>query len=178
VIYVFGECALDTQRSVLRRAGQVTRLRRKVFQVLTYLVAHPDRVISKQELCEQVWPEQFISDAALESAIKAVRRVIGDSGREQRLIQTVYGQGYRFIGRIESPAAGAVQTHGMQRTRATWSPVPRCLLCPFPLLTSLGEKSSSPTCIAACSRPGTANGKCCLSRGNQALGKRPSSTPL
>ena len=91
--YVFGECILDTQRAELCRAGEVRRLRRKAFQVLGYLLAHPDRVVSKQELCEQVWPQQFISDAALESTIKAVRQALGDSGRRQQLIKTVYGSG-------------------------------------------------------------------------------------
>src|SRR5712671_2941386 len=100
--YVFGEWTLDTQRAELSRAGHVRRLRRKAFQVLAYLLAHPDRVVVKQELCEQVWPQQFISDAALESTIKAVRQAIGDSGRGQRLIQTVYGQGYRLIVPVEA----------------------------------------------------------------------------
>src|SRR5712691_11667388 len=103
MLYIFGECTLDTQRYELSRAGRVRRLRRKVFQVLAYLLAHPDRVIAKQELCEQVWPQQFISDAALESTMKAVRQAIGDSGRGQRLIQTVYGQGYRFLVAVEAP---------------------------------------------------------------------------
>jgi class 3 adenylate cyclase/tetratricopeptide (TPR) repeat protein len=98
--YVFGECTLDTQRAELVRAGCVYRLRRKVFQALAYLLAQGDRVVSKQELCAQVWPEQFISDAALESVIKAVRQVIGDSGRSQRLLQTVYGQGYRWVAAV------------------------------------------------------------------------------
>src|SRR5881628_877033 len=106
VIYVFGEWTLDTQRYELSRAGCVRRLRRKAFQVLTYLLAHPDRVVAKQELCEQVWPQQFISDAALESTIKAVRQAIGDSGRGQRLIQTVYGQGYRFVAAVTTVDSG------------------------------------------------------------------------
>jgi DNA-binding winged helix-turn-helix (wHTH) protein/class 3 adenylate cyclase/tetratricopeptide (TPR) repeat protein len=111
MLYVFGEWTLDIQRSELCRAGRVIPLRRKAFQVLTYLLAHPDRVISKQELCEQVWPQQFISDAALESTIKAVRQAIGDSGRGQRLIQTVYGQGYRFLAAVEAhPEAPAGAT--------------------------------------------------------------------
>src|SRR6058998_1028551 len=100
--YVFGEWTLDTQRAELCRAGEVRRLRRKAFQVLAYLLAQPDRVVAKQELCEQVWPQQFISDAALESTIKAVRQAIGDSGRRQQLIQTVYGQGYRFLAAVEA----------------------------------------------------------------------------
>src|SRR5256886_15180831 len=110
MLSVFGECVLDTQRHELCRAGRVSRLRYKVFQVLIYLLAHADRVISKQELREQVWPQQFISDAALESTIKAVRQAIGDSGRGQQLIQTVYGQGYRFLAAVEAHpevAAGA-----------------------------------------------------------------------
>jgi DNA-binding winged helix-turn-helix (wHTH) protein len=101
MIYVFGECELDTQRHMLRRAGQGIRARRKVFQALTYLLAHHDRAVSKQELCEQIWPKQFISDAALESTIKGVRQAIGDSGRGQQFIQTVYGFGYRFIAAVE-----------------------------------------------------------------------------
>jgi predicted ATPase/DNA-binding winged helix-turn-helix (wHTH) protein/class 3 adenylate cyclase len=100
MIYVFGECELDTQRHMLRRAGQSIRVRRKVFQALTYLLAHHDRVVSKQELCAQIWPQQFISDAALESTIKGVRQAIGDSGRGQQLLQTVYGHGYRFIAAV------------------------------------------------------------------------------
>jgi DNA-binding winged helix-turn-helix (wHTH) protein/class 3 adenylate cyclase/tetratricopeptide (TPR) repeat protein len=106
VIYVFGDCELDTPRRVLRRAGKVMPLRRKVFQVLTYLLERHDRVVSKAELCEAVWPQQFISDAALESTIKAVRQAIGDSGRAQRLIRTVHGYGYRCIAAVtEHPEA-------------------------------------------------------------------------
>src|SRR5687768_16467797 len=98
--YVFGECTLDTQRAELACTGRVYRLRRKVFQALIYLLAHAGRVVSKHELCEQVWPQQFVSDAALESVIKAVRQAIGDSGRAQRLLQTVYGQAYRFVAEV------------------------------------------------------------------------------
>src|SRR5262249_2892493 len=102
MIYVFGECVLDTQRHTLRRAGQAMPVRRKVFQALTYLLAHPDRAVSKDELCEQLWPAQFISEAALKSTIKAVRQAMGDSGRGQQLLQTVYGHGYRFIVAVQA----------------------------------------------------------------------------
>src|SRR5438552_18124515 len=110
--YVFGEWILDTQRAELSRAGEVRRLRRKAFQVLTYLLAHADRVVPKQELREQVWPQQFISDAALESTIKAVRQAIGDSGRGEQLIQTVYGQGYRFLAAVEGHSVDAAGATG------------------------------------------------------------------
>ena len=97
MVYAFDNCELDTQRMALRRAGQTMPLRPKVFQVLFYLLTHRERVVDKQELCEQVWPAQCISDATLESTLRAVRRAIGDSGKAQRIIQTLHGHGYRFI---------------------------------------------------------------------------------
>ena len=101
MVYRFGACLLDTQQHRLQRAGQSMRLRSKVLQVLLYLLEHRDRTVLKQELCEQVWPQQFISDATLESTVRAARQAIGDSGRAQQLIRTVYGYGYRFVAAVE-----------------------------------------------------------------------------
>jgi DNA-binding winged helix-turn-helix (wHTH) protein/predicted ATPase len=98
--YIFIDCVLDTQLHLLSRGGRYLRLRPKVFQVLTYLLAHRDRVVSKQELCDQVWAAQAVSDAVIENCIKAVRRAIGDDGRAQRLIETQYGYGYRFVASV------------------------------------------------------------------------------
>ena len=103
MVYAFDNCELDTQRIILRRAGQTMPLRPKVFRVLLHLLTHRERVVDKQELCEQVWPEQFISDATLESTIRAVRQTVGDSGKEQRIIQTLYGHGYRFVAAVTTP---------------------------------------------------------------------------
>ncbi len=113
MLYIFGECTLDTHRYELSRAGSVRRLRRKAFQVLAYLLAHAERVVAKQELCAQVWPQQFISDAALDSTIKAVRQAIGDSGRRPQLIQTVYGAGYRLVVPVEARPAPIPEDEGM-----------------------------------------------------------------
>src|SRR4249920_1346780 len=98
--YRFADCLLDTQCYLLRRAGQSIRLRPKVFQVLTYLLTNRDRVIPKQELCEQVWSAQAVSDATIENCLKAIRHAIGDTGQAQRLIETRYGQGYRFVAAV------------------------------------------------------------------------------
>ncbi len=99
-IYIFDDCKINTRLFTLERLGETTRLRPKVFEVLIYLLENRDKVVSKQELAEQVWPDQFIADSTLESTIRAIRRALGDSGREQRVIQTLTGRGYRFIGRI------------------------------------------------------------------------------
>jgi DNA-binding winged helix-turn-helix (wHTH) protein len=101
MVYRFGACVLDTQQHRLQRAGQPLSVRAKVWQVLLYLLEHRERTVLKQELCEQVWPQHFISDATLESTVRAARQAIGDSGRAQQMIRTVYGYGYRFIMTVE-----------------------------------------------------------------------------
>src|SRR5215475_10911220 len=97
MLYTFGACELDTQLHVLSRAGQPVHLRPKAFALLVYLVEHHDRVVTKDELCAQVWPNQFISEATLGSTVRAVRQAIGDTGEAQQLIQTVHGYGYRCL---------------------------------------------------------------------------------
>ena len=118
MIYTFGECELDTQLHVLSRAGQPIKLRPKAFTVLVYLVEHHDRVVTKDELCAQVWPNQFISEATLGSTVRAVRQAIGDTGEAQHLIQTVHGYGYRCMVPVTvrmEPRAAPVPAGGRER---------------------------------------------------------------
>src|SRR5919197_2715735 len=100
MIYTFGVCVLATRLHVRARAGQPVPLRPKAFAVLVYLVEHHERMVSKDELCAQVWPRQFISDATLGSTVRAVRQAIGDTGEAQHLIQTVHGYGYRCVATV------------------------------------------------------------------------------
>lgn len=97
MIYSFEDFELDTRRFELRRNGQNIPLERQVFDVLAYLVEHNDRLVSKEELLDKVWGDRFVGEAALNSRVMAARKAIGDSGREQRLIKTVHGRGYRFV---------------------------------------------------------------------------------
>ena len=98
--YDFGDCTLDTQRYELRRGGVRVPLRRKVFQVLVYLIEQRDRVVSRDEVLAQVWPDQYVGEETLTSCVKAVRRAVGDSGRAQQVIQTVHGHGLRFVAEV------------------------------------------------------------------------------
>jgi pimeloyl-ACP methyl ester carboxylesterase/DNA-binding winged helix-turn-helix (wHTH) protein len=100
MIHAFDGYELDTDLFELRRNGQPQRVEPQVFDVLSYLVQHADRVVTKQELLDTVWPDGFVSEATLSSRITAARKAIGDSGREQRLIRTVHGRGFRFVGDV------------------------------------------------------------------------------
>jgi DNA-binding winged helix-turn-helix (wHTH) protein len=99
--YLFDDYVLDSLRCELHQAGAPLRLRPKVFQVLTYLLAHRDRVVSKQELLDQMWPNQFVGDETLKSCITALRKALHDQGRRPRWVRTLHGQGYRFVGMVE-----------------------------------------------------------------------------
>ncbi|PON13375.1 hypothetical protein C2W62_34680 [Candidatus Entotheonella serta] len=107
--------------------GEGIRLSPKVFQTLIYLLEHRDRVISKQELAEQVWPNQFISDTTLESALREVRKVVGDNGRDQRIIQTQRGHGYRCIAEVDVR---------QRRERDVDADAPETFIAPMPTLPS------------------------------------------
>src|SRR5262245_52220203 len=99
--YSFGAYRLDTQRYELTHAVVPIPLRPKVFQVLAYLLAHHDRVVSKEELLEQVWPGRFVGDVGLNSYIMEVRKALGDRRPPYQYIRTVRGSGYRFVADVE-----------------------------------------------------------------------------
>jgi pimeloyl-ACP methyl ester carboxylesterase/DNA-binding winged helix-turn-helix (wHTH) protein len=107
-VYRFGDCELDPPRFELRRAGAAVHVEPQVFDVLLYLVRNRERVVPKTELLDAVWGNRFVSESALTSRLKAARRAIGDDGAAQRLIATVHGVGYRFVGTVaESSAQGS-----------------------------------------------------------------------
>ena len=93
----FGDCELSVERIELRRGGEIVDLEPQVFDVLAYLLRHRERVVPKTELFDQIWGNRFVSESALSSRIKSARRAVGDTGRDQRIIKTIYGRGYRFV---------------------------------------------------------------------------------
>ncbi len=105
--YRFDEFTLDLAAGELRGADGVIAADQMTFAVLVYLVENADRLISKDELVEKVWNGRFVSDSAVSSAIKSVRRAIGDSGSEQRFVRTVHGRGFRFVEQVRFDAAPA-----------------------------------------------------------------------
>ena len=97
MIYVFGDYTLDTQCYELRHVGVPCKLEPQVFNVLAYLLEHYTRVVSKDELLEQFWPQQFVSEVTVNQRVMAARKALWANGRVQRYIKTVHGRGYRFV---------------------------------------------------------------------------------
>ena len=99
--FVFGDCVLDPDRRELTRRSEVVSVGPKVFDLLVHLVRNRERVVSKDDLLQAVWDGRIVSKSTLTSHINAVRKAIGDSGEEQRLIRTLARKGFRFIGAVE-----------------------------------------------------------------------------
>jgi pimeloyl-ACP methyl ester carboxylesterase/DNA-binding winged helix-turn-helix (wHTH) protein len=119
LIFVFDRGELDVDRYELRVDGALVRVEPQVFNLLAALLRERHRVVSKDELLDTVWGNRFVSESALTSRVKAVRQAIGDDGRSQRLIRTVHGRGYQFVGevtehRMSPPPATALPRQQIQ----------------------------------------------------------------
>src|SRR5690606_22347309 len=103
--YRFDGFELDTSLYELRRAGERIPVEPRALDVLHYLIVNRDRVVSKEELLDAVWGDRFVSEAAITTALRTARMAIGDTGKEQRLIRTVFRRGYQFTGTVAQTAA-------------------------------------------------------------------------
>lgn len=104
--YRFADNVLDTTRYELLQGDDLVHVEPQVFDVLTHLVEHRDRVVTKTELLDAVWGHQFVTESALTTRIKQLRQAVGDNGRDQRIVQTVHGRGYRFIAPVDEISGG------------------------------------------------------------------------
>lgn len=151
----FDECVLDLDRHELQRAGEAVPIEPLALQVLTLLIDRCDRVVTKEELMDEVWGDRFVSESALTTQIKELRRAVGDSGRDQRIIKTAHGRGYRFAAEVQrgpAPAPAGVGESGtgegaggdadsVVRTRDAERSNPLVAVLPFTSLTPDPERA-------------------------------------
>jgi DNA-binding winged helix-turn-helix (wHTH) protein len=103
VVIRFGQCAIDLDRMEIELEGTRQPVQPQVFEVIAYLVTRRDRVVSKEELLDNVWGDRFVGESALTSRIKSARQALGDNGSAQSVIRTVHGRGYRFVADVDHP---------------------------------------------------------------------------
>lgn len=151
----FGGFVLDTVAwSLVDERGErprTVRLDQRAMQVLAYLIAQRPRVISKDELFEQVWANQVVSDNALTQAVTRARRALGENSRETHWIQTLRNRGYRFIGELD-PAVTSQIPRVSASTRRSW-PVIGIGLAAALVLAALGTWLGRPVSL----EPASAN---------------------
>jgi TolB-like protein/DNA-binding winged helix-turn-helix (wHTH) protein len=93
---------LDLARYELRRSGRVERLEKLPMELLILLSERRGQLVTRAEIQERLWGRDvFLSaDAAINTAVRKVRRALGDDPDAPRFLETVVGKGYRFVGAI------------------------------------------------------------------------------
>ena len=72
----------------------------QVFDLIVYLMTHRNRLVTRNELFDDIWSGKVVSDESLSTHIKKARKVLGDDGKQQTLIKTIHGRGFQFIGDV------------------------------------------------------------------------------
>jgi DNA-binding winged helix-turn-helix (wHTH) protein/tetratricopeptide (TPR) repeat protein len=96
-VRLFGPFRFDVGEERLFREGKEIKLRRKPFAILRYLTAHPQRLVTQEELVDAVWGKIAMSESLLRTHVSDVRRTLGDGA-----VETVMGRGYRFLFAVET----------------------------------------------------------------------------
>jgi TolB-like protein/Tfp pilus assembly protein PilF len=100
-VYRFDDFVVDTEAWRLSRGGCEIHLDPVVLKLLLYLIAHNDRLVTRQELMDTVWGDTVISESALTKAVARLRKALGDDSASHRYLETVRSQGYRFVALVE-----------------------------------------------------------------------------
>src|SRR5690242_5004161 len=95
----FGPLEVDAQAGELRRNGVRVRLSGQPFQILLMLLAHPNELVTREQLREEIWAATTFVDFehGLNAAMNKLRRALGDAAEKPLYIETLPRKGYRFI---------------------------------------------------------------------------------
>ena len=95
--YRFGPAVLDYDARQLHVGGEEVHLSPKALELLAILIANRSRAVPKRELLDKLWPETFVEETNLAGLAAEIRRAVGDSAHNPRVLRTVHGFGYRFV---------------------------------------------------------------------------------
>ena len=101
MLYRFGPFVLDAGSFALHRGDTPVPLPPKLGDLLSYLVARPSALVSKEELFRSLWPDVVVTDNALTQAVSDLRQALGDDRSNPTYVQTVAKRGYRFVAPVE-----------------------------------------------------------------------------
>jgi DNA-binding winged helix-turn-helix (wHTH) protein/tetratricopeptide (TPR) repeat protein len=102
----FQSFRLDTVNHCLWHAEERVPLAPKAFDVLRYLVEHPGRLVTQDEILEALWPETYVNPELIKKYILGIRKVLGDSPNKPVFIENFPKRGYQFVATVrdEDPA--------------------------------------------------------------------------
>lgn len=100
-VYEFGPFRLDPFLRQLLRDDKPVHLKSKLFDLLLLLVNRRGKIVTKEEILRHVWPHAFVEESNITVGISALRKVLDDLKHQRNYIETVSGQGYRFVAAVD-----------------------------------------------------------------------------
>ena len=113
----FGNCNFDRSRRELTRHGEAVHAAPKLLALLELLIDAAPRAVTKAEVHTALWPETFVAETTLTSLVAELRTAIGDDARAPRLVRTIHGYGYAFIGEVVNAPHSADPLDDLQTFR-------------------------------------------------------------
>ena len=91
---------LDLGRYELRRRGRRVKLEKKPMELLIFLVARREQLVTRQEIVTKLWHSDLFVDTGpnINNIVRKIRAALADNSAKPRFLETVVGKGYRFIG--------------------------------------------------------------------------------
>src|SRR5262245_20452567 len=136
VRYRFEDFVLDSDRREFARGAETIVIGPQVFDLLLHLLQNRDQVVTKDNLIDVVWGGRIVSESTVTSHINAVRKAIGDTGEEQRLIRTIARKGFRFVGPIREEQPATVGRNDQQTPALPLPDKPSIAALPFATLSA------------------------------------------
>ncbi len=143
-LYRFGEFVLDPARRSLSRADSSVALTPKAFDVLSFLVRNPNRLVTKEELLQAVWGDTFVEEANLTQYISHLRKALGDNSEDTRLIVTIARKGYQFTASVAVEEPADIVKHARLRATPTETSKTDARPTEFPTREKVAESLSPP----------------------------------
>ncbi len=112
-----GEIELDIGRYELRRHGRRVKLEKKPMELLIFLVARREQLVSRNDIVTKLWRSDLFIDTGpnINNVVRKIRTALGDNVIKPRFLETVVGKGYRFIGPIRVIDARFQQSDSEER---------------------------------------------------------------
>ncbi|MCZ2151542.1 MAG: winged helix-turn-helix domain-containing protein [Bryobacterales bacterium] len=122
----FDTVTMDFEKLEIRKDGEALEIEPRSFRVLAYLARNANRVVTKEELLQEVWSGAFVTDNALTRVVAQLRKALGDDARQARYIETVPAVGYRFVAEVrpveqaQAPATPAAAAETQTPRKINW----------------------------------------------------------
>src|SRR5580693_6006563 len=105
----FGVFRLDAPNHCLWSGEDRVRIAPKAFDMLRYLVEHPGRLVTQDEILEALWPETYVNPEIIKKYILEIRKGLGDRHDKPEFIQTFPKRGYQFVAAVSDEVAPGPQ---------------------------------------------------------------------